>query len=295
MGFLVNSFIEFPVATSEATTDKGICAGGRVGSSPAFNTNAQTSSSYSWSNITAISSGRSYAFGVGNADNFIVGGGYSTSPPDNSQTWNGSSWASEVALNAERKDTTAAAGSYDDMIVAYGRNNAGGLLNSSSTWNGSSWSSGATGGTAREGTSGTGARDSMLVAGGYISASSALVDSYDGSSFSTETAMPTAAYGQNMGASAYDSAHITGGYSTTVYSGTYDGSSWSNTTCYPVSTTHFFGGGGGIIDDHLAMGGYKAAGFVYYKTTNLWNGTAWVNKNDLTENKSGGGGDCTAR
>ena len=61
---------------------------------------------------------------------------------------------------------------------------------------------------------GSGARDSMLVAGGYTAAPSTLVDSYDGSSFSTETAMPTASYGQSLAASAYDSAHITGGYST---------------------------------------------------------------------------------
>ena len=72
-----------------------------------------------------------------------------------------------------------------------------------------------------------------------------------------------------------------------LYTGTYDGSAWTATTSYPVSQTHYFGGGGGVIDDHLCMGGYKAdGGIVKYDTTNLWNGTAWVAKGrHLTSNQ----------
>jgi|TARA_R110000824_G_scaffold355416_1_gene542592 hypothetical protein len=282
----------FVVAGGGATSDIGICAGGSTAT--AANTNAQTSSSYVWSNISALSTARQYTFGVGNANNFTIAGGYLA--VNNSQTWNGSAWATEIALDTERRDTTAIAGSYNDCIVANGRNTAGTLLDTSSTFNGTTWSGGATAGTAREHPAGSGARDSMLVAGGYTAAPSTLVDSYDGSSFSTETAMPTASYGQSLAASAYDSAHITGGYSTFLYTGTYDGSAWTATTSYPVSQTHYFGGGGGVIDDHLCMGGYKAdGGIVKYDTTNLWNGTAWVAKGNLTEIKYGGGGDCTAR
>jgi len=276
----------FVVSGSVVTSDTAISAGGGTSSAT---TNAQTSSSYVWSNITAISSARQYCFGTGNADNFTVAGGHNV---DNSQTWNGSSWATEIALNTERRDTTATAGAYNDMIVVAGRNNSGTLLNSSATFNGTTWSAGASVVTAREHPCGSGESDSMLVAGGYDGVPTTdKVDSYDGSSFSVETVMPTASYGQNMGASAFDSAHVAGG--NVAMSGTYDGTTWTNTTELSVSTLHYFGGGGGFRDDHIVMGGHDSG--TDYDTTWLWNGTAWVAKGDLTVVKRGGAGDCTVR
>ena len=133
----------------------------------------------------------------------------------------------------------------------------------------------------------------MLIAGGYdSSAPSTSVDSYNGTTFTTETVLPTASYGQNMGASASNSAHIAGG--ATAMSGTYDGTTWTNTTELSVSTTHYFAGGGGDRDEHLVMGGYISSG-TNYDTTWLWNGTSWVSKNALTTAKRAGAGDCTAR
>jgi hypothetical protein len=103
--------------------------------------------------------------------------------------------------------------------------------------------------------------------------------------------MGTASYGQNMGASARDSAHVAGG--NVAMSGTYDGTTWTNTTELSVSTTHYFAGGGGDRDEHLVMGGMSPG--TDYDTTWLWDGTSWVSKNALTISKRGGAGDCTAR
>ena len=102
--------------------------------------------------------------------------------------------------------------------------------------------------------------------------------------------MPTASYGQNMGASASDSAHTAGGSS--AMSGTYDGTTWTNTTELSVPTTHY-GAGGGDRDEHLFMSGYSSG--TNYDTSYLWNGTTWVAKDDLTVAKRGVAGDCTAR
>jgi hypothetical protein len=271
----------------QVTSGSAMTAGGGTSSAT---TNAQTSSNYVWTNIASISTARLYTFGTGNASNFTIGGANSV---ENSETWNGSSWATAISTDTQRRDTTATAGSYNDMIVAYGRNNAGTLLNSSSTFNGTTWSAGVTANTAREHPCGAGQSDSMLIAGGYESSgTSNKVDSYNGTTFTTETVLPTASYGQNMGASASNSAHIAGG--ATAMSGTYDGTTWTNTTELSVSTTHYFAGGGGDRDEHLVMGGYISSG-TNYDTTWLWNGTSWVSKNALTTAKRAGAGDCTAR
>ena len=62
--------------------------------------------------------------------------------------------------------------------MANGRNTAGTLLNSSSTFNGTTWSAGPTAGTAREHPAGSGARDSMLVAGGYEASATSVLSRF---------------------------------------------------------------------------------------------------------------------
>ncbi|MHA1740282.1 MAG: hypothetical protein ACTSWD_16955 [Candidatus Heimdallarchaeota archaeon] len=291
VGFEVVSHTVTPATWTkdrQVTSGSAMTAGGGTGGGGT--TNAQTSSNYVWTNIASISTARQYTFGTGNASNFTIGGANSV---ENSETWNGSSWATAISTDTQRRDTTATAGSYNDMIVAYGRNNAGTLLNSSSTFNGTTWSAGVTANTAREHPCGAGQSDSMLIAGGYESGgTSNKVDSYNGTTFTTETVLPTASYGQNMGASASNSAHIAGG--NVAMSGTYDGTTWTNTTELSVSTTHYFAGGGGDRDEHLVMGGYTPSSN-NYDTTWLWDGTSWVSKNALTISKRGGAGDCTAR
>mgnify|MGYP003650874961 CR=1 FL=1 len=284
----------------QVTSGSALCSGGKSTDGGSPTTNTQASSDGVWANITSISTARQMAHGIGNANNFTIAGGYNG--VNNSQTWNGNSWATEIAINTQRRDTTAIAGSYDDCVVACGRNTAGTLLNTASKFDGTTWSAtSSNANTAREHPAGSGQADSMLVAGGYdASGTSDKVDSYDGTTFTNGTVLPNAVYGSNMAASANDSAHITGGYSgggSTPYSGTYDGSSWTATTQYPVSTAHYFGGGGGDRDEHLVMGGYNAnvSPLAYYDTTYLWNGTSWVAKNDLMEDKAQGAGDCTAR
>ena len=280
----------------QVTSGSAICAGGGVTGNVA--SGAQTSSNYVWGNITAISTARQYPFGVGNASNFTIAGGYNGSASvENSQTWNGTSWATEIGSSEERRDTSGGAGSYDDIIIAFGRNNSGTLLNSASKFNGTTWSAvSSNAGTAREGTVGTGASDSALFAGGYSTGNSSEVNSYNGTAFASEQAMGSAHYGLSMGASASDSAHVAGGYPS-GYCADFDGSTWTTTTAYPVaSATHFFAGGGGKKDEHLTMGGHLSPS-TRYNTTYLWNGTAWITKDNstLTENKQGGAGDCTAR
>ena len=280
----------------QVTSGSAICAGGGVTGNVA--SGAQTSSNYVWSNITAISTARQYPHGVGNASNFTLAGGYNgSSAVENSQTWNGTSWATEIGSSVERRDSAGGAGSYDDIFIAFGRNGSGTLLNSSSKFNGTSWSTEAGSGTAREGTVGTGASDSALFAGGYASGNSSEVNSYNGTSWATvaSRAMDSAVYGLSMGASSSDSAHVAGGYPS-GYSADFDGSTWTSTSPYPVqAATHFFAGGGGKKDEHLTMGGHFPTS-TRYNTTYLWNGTAWLlDKGDLKENKQGGAGDCTAR
>jgi hypothetical protein len=278
-----------------ATTDEGFSAGGADGSGGYYN-NFQTSSSYVWSNQTSIASARGYCFGIGNADSALMGGGWDGSIQDHSQVWSGGSWTSEVSLNTQRRDTTVCGGKYDDCITAYGRNAAGSLINSSSTWDGSSWSAGATGVTAREHCTGAGQKDSCLAAGGYTSSASALVDEYDGSTWSNISSMSSASYGQSMAATSKDSAHVVGGYSVSTFTGVWDGSSWTSTTAYPISSTvHYFAGGGGSTEDHLTMGGYSNVGYSIYDETYLWDGSSWTQKSDLTQTKYAGAGDCTAR
>jgi hypothetical protein len=269
-----------------ATTDTAISTGGLAGSGYAWMNNAQVSSGYTWSNITSITTARGYCFATGNADNAIIGGGWDNAIVSNSQVWTGS-WSTETALNAERRDTTAVLGKYDECLAVYGRNAAGSLLNSSASWNGSSWSTGTTANTAREHAAGAGAFDDGLIGGGYESSGdSNKVDSWDGSSFTTETVMTTAAYGQNMAAVSYDSADIAG----EGMWGSYDGTTWTTHASSGISATHYFGGGGGAVDDHLICGGYKP--YDYYDTTFLWDGSAWASKGNLTTVRYAGAGQC---
>ena len=158
-------------------------------------------------------------------------------------------------------------------------------------YSGSAWSEGGDMISGMSGSlEGAGIQNAAISMGGPAATNCTCTEVYNGTAWATETAMPTASYGQNMGASASDSAHTAGG--SAAMSGTYDGTTWTNTTELSVPTTTY-GAGGGDRDEHLVMSGYS--GGTNYDTTWLWNGSAWVAKDDLTVGKRGAAGDCTAR
>jgi hypothetical protein len=150
----------------------------------------------SWTSTPSMNSGRRGLGGCGTQTAALaVGGGrdFADALAD-TEEYNGSSWTTQTALPGGRGGTavggiqTAAlqTGGYDPGIT---------YQNTSFAYNGSSWTAGGNMSQAR-GSQGMFGPSSSLqyVAGGYFTAALTATEKYNGTSFSSETAIPAASY-----------------------------------------------------------------------------------------------------
>ena len=139
-------------------------------------------------------------------------------------------------------------------------------------YDGSSFSSGGTASSVGgDGSRVAGAQNNALAAGGYITGYRDDVESYNGSSWSTEADAPTAVnYGAMAGTSHEDAYYFLGtdaGGSSTNHTYLYNGSSWSTLNTAPTSQNSFLGGGTGL--DFLIV--YRLG-----NNSTIWDGTNWA-------------------
>jgi len=295
VGFIgVAGFIE----SGKTATGDGLCCGGT--SSGGANNNTSVATNYIWSNSAdALNSDRYYmAGGRGYKQAFIVLGGWNGSAMvDNSQIFNGTSWATGVSMVASgvRRNSGAYGGNTESGIVALGTSLTADI-DTSAIWNGSTWASaGVVGGGAAEFPQGDGTVDSFIVAGGVRGNA---VDTYNGDTWSYTGLInlsETTVISGNMGGASAESGHIAGG----DYNGSFDwdGSSWTEVTAYGADCcsgdddTRYVTGGG-VKDSHWIMTGHVDAG-VGDEHCGVWDGDAWTETGDMTAEIYAAAGDGT--
>ena len=278
------------LAVVHASTGDGLYCGG-AGS---LTNNTSLATDYVWATNSAnLPNNLGYSAGGGYKSSFQACGGYIASGSffDSSTIWNGSSWASAVALDTQRRDTTAYGGSPSSAIIALGRNNSGTEVDSSSKWNGTSWSSaGAVGSQAGEHVGGDGLDTSMLITGGSRGKEA---DKWNGRSWSATTALPQDTSSHNHAGRTAESAHVAGGNGAYAYD--WDGTTWTSVTAITLGsdTTPRYVSGGGNKDHHWVMCGLDGGSSMNNCT--LWNGSSWTAKGNMTETQYAGLGDGTIR
>jgi len=255
----------------------------------------EVATNYIWSAGTDSNYGAGYATGCGNKNNFIFCGGNNSAT--SSQYLNGTAWTTISMGSSERKDTGAGAGTATQAIIAGGRNQAGSFMTTNLTWNGSAWteSSSLLSSGHGEHCSGDGNYSDLLVAGGYTSALQvAIVSIWNGTSFASGTSINTASYGANCGGLSSSAIHMTGGAPASANNeSNFNGTSWTATSVsIPFAGRHYFSGGG-KQDDHLVIGGYSNVTASHTNKTDLWNGTAWVSKDNLSSTRYASAGDVS--
>ena len=122
----------------------------------------------SWTNATAAPHSKKYAMGGGTQTSAFTAGG--TQYPPNvtqlttSETWNGSTWSEEAALNTGRGDGSRGASDGTSALI-FGGDSAP-VRAKTESWNGTAWSNETDLGTGRGGTAGNGTSMAAIAAGG---------------------------------------------------------------------------------------------------------------------------------
>ena len=259
-----------------------------------------------WSTGGNLSTVRSEIQGnVGTQTSTLIGGGYSTGPQGITATeeYDGSAWTAggSRASNAYRVTNlgtqTAALGmgGYHDPFIPYAPQR---YHNIAEEYNGSSWAAGGTLPQGVQGAAGTGTQTASLIVGGvygpYTGAGvTAQANEYDGSSWTTGGSMPSARdYPVAIGTQT--AAISVGGRapSNTNESLTYNGTSFSATTAYPLSLHNAFGFG---EQTSAVVGGGSATTPPGRQTTShTWDGTSWTATTSVSTARTGGIGGGTS-
>ena len=195
----------------------------------------------SWASGPALATGVSNARSTGSAAGGFIFGGFTSAQPNGSnqsQTWNGSSWANSPTMPYQagglfgNNDTGGASSS----LAAGGRNGPGSNegLTTTASWNGSSWSSEATMPDGRRYGFSAGTGENVIASGGLTS--------------SPTTGFPGA-------------------------SNTYNGTSWSSAPA--LNTNRSNGGSGGTFPSGIAFAGCAPPYCAGSNVTETWNGSSW--------------------
>ena len=146
----------------------------------------------------------------------------------------------------------------------------------------SAWRSGNNMNTARSIPGGIGIQTAALALAGYISDNTAIVEQYDGTSWTEVNDLNTATRGlgtsgTNIGCTCFFGN--TPGSSTSNKNEEWNGSSWTETTDGNTGR-RYFGGVGTSAEAALAFAG-EAPTTAEIGLTESWNGTSWTEVNDL--------------
>lgn len=258
------------------TQTAGISFGGGTGPVPSYSTAANTYNGTSWTAIPALPFSFSLGGGTGTST-AAIGGGGDGNPPGAVAIWNGSSWTATPTMgkNAYQGQfvgtTTAAvaAGLYYDS--------------SAQEWNGSSW---ADPGQAMpvhvyaSSANGT-ATDGVWIGGwGPIPTANAqsVVQHYNGTSWTTQTAMPGSAVPSTMSSGSSPTSDLwvfadaTAGTFLNSATGQWDGSSWTAVSNMSAPRHNSAAGGTSRYSGFVAGGDPIAPGGGTTTATEEWNG-----------------------
>lgn len=217
---------------SSGGTQTAAILSGAAGANPANSAKAEEYNGSSWTALTNMPAAYGYNVGCGTVSDFAsMGGGY----PSYVSTvfdWNGSGWTTGASLPAATIEAGACGPGQQALFVGgYG---GGGNLATTHERSGGSWTTTNNLNTGRYIAATTGTKADAIASGGVVYPSSPaykdFVETYNGSSWTAETALPsTRGYSGSAGSSSNDQFIFGGTPGTGSLSNSfkYNGSSWT--------------------------------------------------------------------
>ena len=229
----------------------GLIAGGSTGAPWVFYTNTETYNGSTWSEVNDLTTARGLSNGCGTQGAALVTGGFSYDLSPNysalTEKYDGTSWTEASDLTTAR-GMNGGCGTQTAALTSGGEGVPGSATGVSEEWDGTSWSEGDNLNTTRGMTADSGTQTDALVVSGNAPGSWNVVESYDGTSYSTVANLGTGRYsgGTGAGSSAAGSNLFFAGRpptSGTALTEAYDGTSWSEVADQATATTQpgFFG------------------------------------------------------
>jgi hypothetical protein len=226
----------------------------------------------SWSSKAAMNTGRKGLSGFGTAAASIAATGNTPSTVTNCESWNGSAWSEVNDVNTGKfyrgNNGTATAG-----LLIGGAPSTGDV----EEWDGTNWTETANYPGNVTGLIQLGTQTAAFCIGGDVPPYTTATNTYNGSSFTSSTAINTAR-SSGIGSGLTTAAVIAGGSTPSATGATelWNGSAWTEVNDLNTARD-LLAGSGSSSTNSLAFGGLSTA----VTSTESWNGTVWTEVNDL--------------
>ena len=264
-----------------------------VSSTEEFNKSTNSVTAGAWASASGMNTGRARFGAAGAKDSALAIGGY-TVPGNttNTEKYDGTSWT-ETGNTPETLNSNTGFGSQTAALSACGQNPVGTQSSNSITFDGSSWSSAPAVNVARVSGAGSTASpyNSSVFYGGYDTSSphyEGQTEEFNGSSWSTQNAMPTGV-DRHGGGGTQTAAIASGGINPGGIKNItqfYDGTNW---TTGPATLTSVQGwvGYAGTQTDNFIFGGSVGPNSAQTAKTQAYDGTAWSTRPSLGTGRYG--------
>ena len=255
-----------------------------------YNKSANVITGAAWSSGGNLNTGnRNGAAGAGiQTASIIAGGGYS-SPLNNSESYDGSSWTNSPTMGTARGYLAGANAGPSTATVIFGGLTASSpaivMTGVTEEYNGTSWSEQNDLSTARRYHAGFGTQTAAVCAGGDTSPTprTTAVEEYDGTNWTSGTALPAGA--QSWGSCGTQTTGLAIG-DIPMFGYTYDGSTWTSipTLNVPGNYTKVFGTQAAAIQ----AGRNNPPNPSAPTTVEGWDGTSWFSQASLATGRFNG-------
>lgn len=248
-----------------------------------YNTTSGALKQYSllanWSSGGNLNTARRDLVGGGTQTSAIAASGYTTFYSTASESYDGSTWTSTPAINAD-KYLAGGAGTSNTSAVIFGGETPASIIGQTELWNGSSWTEVNDMNQQRENLFGIGTTTSALGFGGYYTPATVTgaTESWDGTNWTAVSALNTVRSG-SAGAGATNTAAIAfSAGAPGIITELWNGSAWTEVN--DLNTSRNSGAGAGTSTSALAIGGYTpSAGTTAVES---WDGTSWTTSTSKT-------------
>ena len=205
----------------------------------------------------------------------LVGAGGDGSDNKNTETYNGTAWTTETALNTGHYIAGSFGASSTSAMMASGYDAPANVVDVEE-WNGSAWTEKANVNTARRGGGGAGIVTAGLIFGGYSTGIVAICESWNGSAWTETADLNTAQEDIFQGIGTQTASQCVG---PPTENETFNGTSWSEQAA--INAAGNTGGGSGTSTDSLIFAGGPGTPTRCEK----WDGTSWTELADVATAK----------
>ena len=288
---------DIPTATYMQAAAGSQTAGTVAGGQPATSQQVLGYDGTNWTTLTSLNEARNSTSYAGDQNDFLIMGGNNNLAT--TTLWNGTTHTANANMANGRGPTGSATNAIqptgNGSIVSGGYNGAT-TINAAEEYNrsinvitGAAWSAGGNLNNGRSHASGSGDKNSMVVAGGVgTTPDYSLTEEYNGSSWTTATSMPSGRY-YVSGSGTQTAAIALGGRTPPNAVGNdtfeYNGTSWTSGGNYPTNIERSFGNGTQTAS--LASGGSTGPSVV--SAANIYDGSSWTSTGSLTTPNMGSG------